>query len=178
VSEHDVIYIIGSPSAGPLKIGVSRRDVKDRLAEIQTGSPARLAILHSESVPKGRATGIERRAHLALKDSRLVGEWFSVDLRQACNVVSEIVKVAMAEPESIRHQPHTVRVPVVPTFTVSQPLVHRVTIDEKIAMDERIQWKKDAPKRALVARLAEGKKRKAAKLRSDMARLQDWINGQ
>lgn len=183
-----VIYVIGNSPEGPLKIGVSRSSAKSRLDQIQTGSLVRLKILHREPVSTRMALVIERRVHLVLQSERLIGEWFNVDLGKARAVIAELAKSAPPEPADAKPPPSIAAGPSQsnrpPVFVVDAPLVRRVSIDEKLAEDDRIQEAQrkarreaDRPRRELVARLAEGK-RKAAQVRADQARLQSWLNAQ
>ncbi|MDC2951050.1 GIY-YIG nuclease family protein [Streptomyces heilongjiangensis] len=65
------VYLIGSPDTRPVKIGVSN-DPTARLADLQTGSAARLMILWQ--TPGGQA--LESALHAYFAPYRTHGEWF------------------------------------------------------------------------------------------------------
>jgi hypothetical protein len=73
-AEHDnsgYAYAIASQPAALVKIGCSR-NVRDRLAGLQTGSPAKLNVIWM--APGGRA--LEAHLHDAFSARRVRGEWF------------------------------------------------------------------------------------------------------
>lgn len=65
------VYFVRSGDDGPFKVGFAT-DAKRRLGRLQTGSPERLTLLHTE--PGGYAE--ERRWHERLSEWHLRGEWF------------------------------------------------------------------------------------------------------
>lgn len=65
------VYFIQAGEDGPIKIGVATEPFK-RLAELQTGNPARLRIV---AIVEGD-TGMERALHDRFAEHRLEGEWF------------------------------------------------------------------------------------------------------
>lgn len=67
----DFVYFIRMGDDGPIKIGHALSP-RDRLAELQTGNPYRLYLLH---VVEG-GEPLERRLHEELASYRLEGEWF------------------------------------------------------------------------------------------------------
>lgn len=83
------VYLIGSRSGRPLKIGVSNNAAR-RLTMIQTGHPYRLRIIKSWDAADGGAKA-ERRAHKALEAFRLSGEWFSCSISAACAAIDAAV---------------------------------------------------------------------------------------
>ncbi len=68
------VYLIGSPLARPVKIGVSD-DPAARLADLQVGSPVPLLILWQ--TPGGQR--LESALHAYFAPYRLHGEWFDFD---------------------------------------------------------------------------------------------------
>ena len=60
-----------------VKIGVTDRDVENRLAELQTGNPRKLRIVR---VLEGDEAE-ERRLHELFAEERLLGEWFRLSDR-------------------------------------------------------------------------------------------------
>lgn len=73
-----VIYLIQANLGTPYKIGIAR-DVDARLRTLQTGNPCRLSIVNA--FPGGQE--LEVKIHRALKDERLVGEWFWGELTRS-----------------------------------------------------------------------------------------------
>lgn len=66
-----VVYFIQCGPGGPIKIGVAR-NVKKRMAQLQTGQPYTLELL---ATMPGNVT-VEQRLHLKLRAHRMSGEWF------------------------------------------------------------------------------------------------------
>lgn len=79
------LYVIGG-TEGPQKIGFSK-DVKKRLATLQTGNSILLKIHHVEEIPEDRVKLIERKLHKELNYRKLKGEWFDLSIEEACNLV-------------------------------------------------------------------------------------------
>lgn len=83
------VYVIGfadhDTATDPVKIGATSRDVAQRLRELQTGNPRKLAILCS--IPY--SSGYESAVHAALAEHRLEGEWFAAhpDVYDPCAAV-------------------------------------------------------------------------------------------
>lgn len=84
------IYVIGSPSGGPVKIGVSIHPER-RLQSIQTGNPRKLAILWTG--PGDQAE--EQRLHRQFADFRVAGEWFDFGGLDAVAMVTGEAKVKL-----------------------------------------------------------------------------------
>lgn len=66
-----MIYFVQIGEDGPVKIGWAR-DVKRRLAQLQTGQPHKLRLLGQ--IPGGLTA--ERKVHEKLAAHRMTGEWF------------------------------------------------------------------------------------------------------
>ena len=83
----ETVYIIG-PEDGPFKVGITD-DVVARLYDLQVSHWQQL-VVHGEFVVKTRqeARDVERRAHQALKPSRLRGEWFGASLEEVTAAVA------------------------------------------------------------------------------------------
>jgi hypothetical protein len=64
------IYFMGA-AGGPIKIGHAK-DPVSRLAEVQTGHPARLVLIATVQGP----ASLERQYHAKFAHRRLHGEWF------------------------------------------------------------------------------------------------------
>jgi Meiotically up-regulated gene 113 len=114
VAEH--VYVI---SAEPevVKIGLAR-DPARRLRGIQTGSYQKLELSYAFKCPEGKASAIERQAHLLLKDNRRAGEWFGVSVEQAKRAIAEATEIILNAPitpanklikNSVPQRPYPVR---------------------------------------------------------------------
>lgn len=68
------IYVIGSQPVDIVKIGYTDGTAQARLAQLQTGNPALLEVLHSLS----GELWLEQELHLVFAPHRLQGEWFSL----------------------------------------------------------------------------------------------------
>lgn len=79
------VYVIGCHS-GPNKIGVAN-DVERRLGAIQSGNEKKLAVIRKFAVAEELAHKIERRAHWHVRESQLLGEWFSITADEAIAAV-------------------------------------------------------------------------------------------
>jgi len=68
----EIVYFIQSGKDGPIKIGITRFSVSDRIATMQTGNPYKLRLI---GVIKGnleKESEIQRR----FRKDRIRGEWF------------------------------------------------------------------------------------------------------
>lgn len=80
------VYVMLSEN-GPIKVGIAA-DPKARLASIQSASPWKITLVHaSEHKDAGI---IERAVHLALRDRRLTGEWFSATADEAIEAIKRV----------------------------------------------------------------------------------------
>ncbi len=150
--------------------------------KFQTETLPKLHLIEVFKFPAGLATLVERAAHAALASKRLKGEWFAVSPAEAMQAVRDVAAKSEADWQEKQKKSATKKTaPVtlvsIPTFVVEGSVVSRISIDEYFERSDQIQKEKDAPKRALVARLAAGKKRKAEE-RASAARLQSWLNSQ
>lgn len=81
------VYVVASEKCKPVKIGHTKNAAK-RLGSIQTGSPVKLFIHeNTEMMSLPEAKAIEARVHEALKDHRMNGEWFDVDVQDAVDAI-------------------------------------------------------------------------------------------
>lgn len=71
-------------SNGLRKIGISK-NVRSRLAQIQTASPFKVTLELAEECADAEA--IEGRAHRALAEKRAFGEWFEVTAKEARDAI-------------------------------------------------------------------------------------------
>ena len=74
------LYIMKTDDGSIVKIGISR-DVGNRLLTMQAHSPVKLQVCFSQQLI--RARGCERYLHRILMMSRIHGEWFRIDYRDA-----------------------------------------------------------------------------------------------
>lgn len=75
-------YFIQGEDGGPIKIGFTTNHPKERLSELQVGSPVRLCFV---GFMKGRR---ELELHRRFAHLRLHGEWFDNDL-ELCEFILE-----------------------------------------------------------------------------------------
>ena len=80
---------------GPVKIGVTK-NLKERLASLQTGNPSTLAIYASFEMPEPLCRQVERELHDGLQECRLNGEWFDMECHHAANSCIFWMKVVEA----------------------------------------------------------------------------------
>ena len=74
------IYFI--QAADLCKIGYTK-DVDARLAQLQTGCPTRLQLIHTYEVKNTSAKVLEKAVHEHFRYRRVVGEWFNIDINIA-----------------------------------------------------------------------------------------------
>lgn len=80
------VYVIGQEE-GPCKIGISK-DPARRAADLQTGCPFRLDVLHHvECRDYSEALWLENTLHEVHQDRRLIGEWFDMSAAEAVDAV-------------------------------------------------------------------------------------------
>ncbi len=97
-----VVYFIGEvPFQNRVKIGKSI-DVTRRLAQLQTGCPNKLVVMHAIYLwSHNTMNNLERAIHRDLKHKRLLNEWFTLTAQEAANVYRQYVTI-----ESITHPLH------------------------------------------------------------------------
>lgn len=83
-AEHTFIYVMSDGDM--IKVGLSSNPDK-RMRTIVGHSGRQIAVIYSREVPTRLSREIEKRAHLALGKSRVVGEWFNCDERTALKAV-------------------------------------------------------------------------------------------
>ena len=133
----DYVYII---SGRYQKIGHSRSP-RGRLAQFQTASPYKIDIIFQ--VECERALVAERKAHEALAEHRLNGEWFDVAQEVAVEAVKAAVAAVEQEMETVRllakTEPELV---VVPLAGVSRVEFERIRLQFQHALYllQRTQW--------------------------------------
>lgn len=81
------VYVVGGEGIRPVKIGRAK-DMKARLASLQTGSPHELYVfgLHGK-MTRDEAIAIEASVHKALETKRLRGEWFDIAADEALDLI-------------------------------------------------------------------------------------------
>lgn len=85
MTANDDLYIIGETGSGVVKIGRSVNP-QQRLAQLQTGYPRPLALLHVE-----RGSGhLEPQLHERFASVRMSGEWFSLGTEPVATVLATI----------------------------------------------------------------------------------------
>lgn len=83
------VYVIALAKCGPCKIGISTSPNK-RLASLQTAHYETLEIHSLWASDKLNPRQVERRVHTILRYARLRGEWFSVSVSQAEEVLRKL----------------------------------------------------------------------------------------
>ena len=87
------VYLAASRgSPGLLKIGHTKGDPQKRIAQLQTGSPHRIRLVHAIAVPDPLA--VERRLHRHFAAVRKQGEWFQVTASEARRAMYAIAEDA------------------------------------------------------------------------------------
>lgn len=71
------LYVIHATGTTHYKIGITDRDIKNRLANLQTGNHCKLALVRI--YPDVGTPEIEARVHAFLASHRSNGEWFDLD---------------------------------------------------------------------------------------------------
>jgi DNA-binding XRE family transcriptional regulator len=91
------VYVAGSDE-GPKKIGIAD-DVAKRLCSLQGASPYPLKVIYAQKFSAWAAGMVERKAHQALADRRMRGEWFDVSGDEAIGAVQRAASEAPTQPE-------------------------------------------------------------------------------
>lgn len=79
------IYII-SAGRGQLKVGIAQ-DIQKRMAQLQTGCPEHLRLVHQVPIVAIKAQRLEKALHRRLKRYRIRGEWFRLSAAFAIKAV-------------------------------------------------------------------------------------------
>lgn len=87
-----VYFITEEPSSGWIKIGCTRNNPANRVAELQTGNPRKL-VLHT-SVTCTDYKKFEGYLHKCFDDKRGIGEWFKLETKD----VDQLVKFLSTSP--------------------------------------------------------------------------------
>lgn len=77
--ETSYIYVIGGDNP-PYKVGISKNPHR-RLKTLQTGHPDKLKILSLKETEPSKTKLLESVIHHNMKQYRLTGEWFNLDLK-------------------------------------------------------------------------------------------------
>ena len=93
------VYVIGCEVAR-IKVGISR-DPEQRLADLQCGSPVKLALVHVEPLaPELRPQAVEGKAHDLLEPNWAHGEWFNASVEQAIAAIWWAIKLIEQKSQS------------------------------------------------------------------------------
>ena len=79
-----MIYYLQPFSGGLIKIGFTSKEVKQRVAELQTGCPDKLVVLATHEGGEKQ----EAELHQKFSDLRTIGEWFRPDARLLRHIFS------------------------------------------------------------------------------------------
>lgn len=85
------VYVIATKRGGrfssPVKVGITK-NLRSRLATIQTSCPNDIDIVHALTVPnKAIAEEMERCFHETQRDTRMRGEWFMLTPYEALGIL-------------------------------------------------------------------------------------------
>lgn len=89
------IYLICDPETDSFKIGVTKRDVKSRMKEIQTGNPSEIFV--TGTFESKYPYKLEKMLHRHFFAKRSGGEWFRLDVddvlgfKSVCEKYEEII---------------------------------------------------------------------------------------
>jgi hypothetical protein len=84
-----ILYVIAMEGTDFIKIGIAS-NVKKRLKALQTGNPIKLNIEMSLRVDN--ANELEYELHRAFANSRVLGEWFKLDVGQVMKRIAVLLK--------------------------------------------------------------------------------------
>ena len=73
------------------KIGIAADPIQ-RTADLQTGNPRALSIVHTVHVDRESAARVEAQAHFLLREQHVLGEWFRATDRQARKAVRQAIE--------------------------------------------------------------------------------------
>lgn len=83
------VYLASSVGApGLLKIGHTTADPLKRIAQLQTGNPLGVQLVHAIATRDPKA--VERRLHQRFATARRRGEWFEITVREARQALYEV----------------------------------------------------------------------------------------
>ena len=87
-----VLYIIGSTSRNPVKIGITRGTTVDRrITALQTSHWLDLKVIYQTPVVS-EVELLERELHKRYKDYRVKGEWFKLSPKKISKLILELQK--------------------------------------------------------------------------------------
>lgn len=155
------VYVIG-PADGAVKVGLAK-DVRSRVATLQTGHPHQLLIHHQ--IECAEASRIEGFAHRMLRHCRLNGEWFSCSVAVARHAVEYGIERAL------RGHPLDIRCF---RFKRPRPRKHQFTVIRK---DPYNRFMSDCPLLQYLARHEEVPYRFAARASMSQATIYALLKG-
>ena len=88
------VYLICDPSSDSFKIGVTGKNIKDRIKKLQTGNAEELFI--SSFYECEYPFRLEKMLHTKYANKRMHGEWFSLsshDIGQFRNICKELCDI-------------------------------------------------------------------------------------
>lgn len=91
-----IVYLICDPQTDTYKIGVTKRDIKTRLNELQTGNASQLFVVHTYKCEDPYV--LETMLHRRFSPKGALNEWFSLDsddvigFIETCKKTEEIIK--------------------------------------------------------------------------------------
>lgn len=91
-----IVYLICDPESDTYKIGVTKRDVNERLKELQTGNSSELFVVHTYKC--NDPYRLEQMLHNRFRTKGALNEWFSLEseditgFEDICRKTDEIIK--------------------------------------------------------------------------------------
>lgn len=93
--KYDILYLLQHKQLPEYtKIGfTSRKDMKQRLTELNTASPTGIVLINEYKTPVGRAYQIEQALHKRYESYRSNGEWYSLNKKQIEDIDNWVTNV-------------------------------------------------------------------------------------
>jgi len=87
-----IVYLLRAGDTNSYKVGITQ-DIKNRLSQIQTGSPIKIEVVYTHEFKTiDSARIVENKVHKILSSHRLHGEWFELRTKKDVNLVTEIIE--------------------------------------------------------------------------------------
>ena len=84
------VYLLTNDEWSQFKIGISTKDIEDRLKSLKTGNGSEITLVKAFETVHYRK--IEKWMHNKHNSKRLVGEWFALDDNDITNFISDCQK--------------------------------------------------------------------------------------
>lgn len=149
VRPESYVYVLQSETAGtPIKVGIAR-DVKARIATLQTGNPQRLRLLHV--VPGDHV--LEWNFHRRLRSGHVLGEWFDGPaVKSFLGFVAKLADRMVEVGDEIAGVPHFSDFGV---FELRDPRIPGPPESKPLRANVAHRWRCAGPKDEVVVRYVE-----------------------